>query len=87
MTILNKNISFRFFPISQTIAVINKPIFDVTFSQLKATVDGEVKCLNGKNCDSLRVYLIPTYNDNSDKELSSIVESKLSNIDFIFDLI
>lgn len=48
---------FRFFPSSHSMEVISNPISGITFSQLKATVTGKVRCLREKDCASLKVVI------------------------------
>ncbi|KZC07453.1 Nodal modulator 3 [Dufourea novaeangliae] len=40
----------QFFPLQQTIDVSSRPVRDVNFLQLKATLTGTVKCLPGTDC-------------------------------------
>lgn len=47
----------RFAAVADVIDVQNQPVKGIIFSQLKATVLGEVKCLQHKDCDSLVVVL------------------------------
>lgn len=56
-------IDSRFFPISHAIEVTNKPILDITFSQLKATVSGKVKTLRQLDRTSINVILRPILHD------------------------
>uniref|UniRef100_A0A1Y1NI64 SD-repeat containing protein B domain-containing protein n=1 Tax=Photinus pyralis TaxID=7054 RepID=A0A1Y1NI64_PHOPY len=53
----------QFFPIYQTIEVIDSPLSGVTFSQLKAVVSGKVNCIKTEDCQSLKVVLRPRIND------------------------
>lgn len=58
-------IIFRFYPLSQIIDVETKPLFDLTFSQLKATITGDIHCIFEDDCRSLKVLLKSTQNEDS----------------------
>nr|XP_031847877.1 nodal modulator 3 [Nomia melanderi] len=47
----------QFFPLQQTIDVSTRPVADVNFLQLKATLSGTVKCLSGTDCSQASVTL------------------------------
>uniref|UniRef100_A0A182JRR9 SD-repeat containing protein B domain-containing protein n=1 Tax=Anopheles christyi TaxID=43041 RepID=A0A182JRR9_9DIPT len=48
----------QFFPVTQTIEVNYSPVEGIVFSQLRATVTGEVRCLaKGESCGDLAVTL------------------------------
>ncbi|XP_076380819.1 uncharacterized protein LOC117223312 [Megalopta genalis] len=47
----------QFFPLQQTIDVSSRPVNDVNFLQLKATLSGTVKCLPGTDCSQASVTL------------------------------
>ncbi|XP_076659789.1 uncharacterized protein LOC143363051 [Halictus rubicundus] len=47
----------QFFPLQQTIDVSSRPVNDVNFLQLKATLSGTVKCLSGTDCSQAFVTL------------------------------
>lgn len=67
---------------SQVIEVASKPLFDIAFSQLKATVTGEVVCLNEKDCNSFNVLLKSTLNENVQELFAHIKSILFSNICF-----
>nr|XP_003706916.1 PREDICTED: nodal modulator 3 isoform X2 [Megachile rotundata] len=47
----------QFFPLQQTIDVSSRPVRNVDFLQLKATLTGTVKCLAGTDCSQASVTL------------------------------
>lgn len=47
----------QFFPLQQTIDVSSRPVHDVNFLQLKATLTGTVKCLPDTDCSQASVTL------------------------------
>ncbi|XP_043257934.1 uncharacterized protein LOC122400490 [Colletes gigas] len=47
----------QFFPLQQTIDVSSRPVFNVNFLQLKATLTGTVKCLPDTDCSQASVTL------------------------------
>lgn len=59
---------------------------------MKALVTGEVKCINEKDCENLKVLLTPTFQDNlnNSKEIISNIQSTkcivFNYIAFIFSL-
>lgn len=73
----------QFFPISQTVDVTKGPITGVTFSQLKAELSGQVKCIKQKDCENVKVVLRQITNDiiQPDKDISS----DLHNGFYVFD--
>lgn len=62
----DKNEGIQFFPVRQTIEVSGQ-ISGILFSQLRATVTGEIKCLPdaGSTCDDLAISLTPGDGDGS----------------------
>lgn len=57
--------NIQFFPVSQLVQVNNLPVNDVNFSQLKATVSGQVKCLRPKDCSEISIVMGHTSFDGS----------------------
>lgn len=47
----------QFFPLNQVVDVSSKPINDINFLQLKATLTGTVKCFEGTDCSQASVTL------------------------------
>lgn len=47
----------RFFPLQQTIEVSSRPVHNINFLQLKATLTGTVKCLPETDCSQASVTL------------------------------
>ena len=47
----------QFFPLQQTIDVTSRPVYNLNFLQLKATLTGTVKCLPGIDCSQASVTL------------------------------
>lgn len=76
----NKNV--QFYPLQQTIEVNSESINDLIFSQLKAKVTGEVKCLKDaeNSCDSVEITLNAV--DNPDFVSA---KQKLTNGKYSFD--
>ena len=72
--------TFRFFPIKQNIEVNGSPVSGVTFSQLRATLSGEVKCLpdSSTNCKSIEVTLhsLDSMGKLTGQTVSAVAESK-----------
>lgn len=56
----------RFFPPSLTVEVGAEIPTNITFSQLKATVSGKVKCITEKDCKNLRVLFRQFLKDYAD---------------------
>ncbi|GBP38175.1 Nodal modulator 1 [Eumeta japonica] len=55
----------QYFPLSHKISVAHAPVSGIVFSQLKATVQGQVVCAEPVACASLRVTLRPLAPDGS----------------------
>ncbi|CAD7014627.1 nodal modulator 3 [Ceratitis capitata] len=57
----DKTKGIQFFPVQHQIEVLNKPINDIIFSQLRATLTGEVNCLPDASeiCSEVEVTLHP----------------------------
>ncbi|KAF5281325.1 hypothetical protein FQR65_LT02955 [Abscondita terminalis] len=53
----------QFFPISHTLEVVNSPVNNIMFSQLKSTITGKVECIKKEDCETLKVVLRPIIND------------------------
>lgn len=53
------------------IEITTKPLSDVTFSQLKATIFGQIMCLRNEDCISINVLLKPAVSDAN-------IESKIT---------
>nr|XP_022914700.1 nodal modulator 1 [Onthophagus taurus] len=64
----DKQQGIQFFPVSHTVEISKKPLLDITFSQLKATVSGKVDCRRQKDCSSLKIILRPIINDVAQDE-------------------
>ncbi|XP_034946758.1 nodal modulator 1 [Chelonus insularis] len=52
-----KSKGLQFFPLEQIITVDTKPLNDINFLQLKATVTGTLECLENSDCDKVSVTL------------------------------
>lgn len=74
----NKNV--QFYPIQQTIEVNSESINDLIFSQLKAKVTGEVKCLKDadNSCDSVEITLNAVDNPDFVSTKQKIANGKYS---------
>ncbi|KAK0090897.1 hypothetical protein PV325_000063 [Microctonus aethiopoides] len=57
VTAEEKNQGLQFFPLQQTIDVSSKPLIDINFLQLKATLTGSIKCLKDSNCYDVSITL------------------------------
>lgn len=62
----DKKEGIQFFPVRQTIEVSSGQVAGILFSQLRATVRGDIKCLPdaGTTCDDLAVSLTPGDGDD-----------------------
>lgn len=58
--VLIATICGRFFPLQQHVEVKDSPVSGILFSQLRATVSGEVKCLHDADtaCKDITVTLL-----------------------------
>lgn len=72
----------QFFPVKQQIHVVNSAIFDVNFSQLRATVTGHVKCLQVAECQKVSVMMKQISLDGTAKDI--VYSTSLDNGKFVF---
>lgn len=63
----DKNEGIQFFPVRQTIEVNSGQVSGLLFSQLRATLTGEIRCLSdaGNACEELAISLTPGDGDGS----------------------
>lgn len=71
----------RFFPNSRIIEVKGRSVAEIVFSQLKATVSGNVSCIVEKDCRNLRVLFRQILKGSSEGyEIIAEVLSKLPHL-------
>lgn len=58
--------NFRFYPNSRIVEVKDRILPEIVFSQLKATVSGNVSCIVDKDCKNLRVLFRQILKGSSD---------------------
>ncbi|XP_017778651.1 PREDICTED: nodal modulator 1 [Nicrophorus vespilloides] len=67
--------TLQFFPITQLIEVISSPVNDITFSQLKATITGDVDCQKSRpDCAGLKVIFKATI--DSEQYIANVIDNK-----------
>lgn len=52
-------IFFRFFPKLHTIVVASEQTQIISFSQLKATIEGQLKCFKREDCEDITISIKP----------------------------
>lgn len=78
--VVNNNKNVQFYPVQQNIEVNSESISDIIFSQLKAKVTGNVKCLTDadNSCDSVEITLSALDNPDFVSTKQKLINGKYS---------